>query len=68
MLEDGYVAIPNVSVVADGLALVCEVDGKRVGVPRTALHPHSEVRKVGDRGSLTIIAWVARDLGIEPPR
>ena len=64
MPTESYIAIANVVAISGGTTLVCEVDGSRIAVPRAALHPHSEVRAPGDRGTLTIAESVARELGL----
>ena len=58
------VTIENARAVSDGLALVCEVDGRRVGIPGAFIQPDSEVRKPGDYGKLRIPRWLATNLGL----
>lgn len=56
------VGIPHVAAVSDAITLICEVRGRRVGVPLAMIHAASEVRKVGDRGTLIVEAGLARRL------
>ena len=51
-------------VVSAGLVLICEVRGRRVGIPTSRLAPGNEVWKPGDVGKLVIPRELARDLGL----
>ena len=64
MARDDWLSIEGVHAVSEGLVLICDVDGQRVGVPPTQVAPHSEVRRPGDRGRLIIPRWLAIDLGL----
>lgn len=47
------------------LALLCVVDGRKHWVPKSQIRDESEVKAVGDEGTLVIPAWLASDKGIE---
>jgi hypothetical protein len=57
------VSIENVLAISDGLALICEVNGRRCGVPLRLISWTSEVKSPGDRGRLVIPAQLAVDFG-----
>ena len=57
-------AVRNVRAVTDGLALICQCEGRNFGVPQSLIGPHSQVRAVGDFGMLTVPAWFAREQGL----
>lgn len=67
MEREDLVTIQNVLAVSDGLALICEVEGARFGVPHPHIAASSEVQKVGDRGRLVIPRELAVDLGMPHP-
>lgn len=56
-------AAPDAS---DGIALLCEVRGRRVNIPVAFIQADSKVRKPGDRGTLRIPQWVATNVGLLP--
>ncbi len=57
---DDLVAFANVRVIrATEPALFCAIGGKRVWIPRR--HLNGRLLRRGDRGSLLIRRWVARD-------
>ena len=64
MAQEEWVSIPGVHAVSDGLVLICDVDGRRFGVPLNRIARHSEVRQVGDRGRLVIPRELAFHLGL----
>ena len=44
----------------NGMVLICELpSGRRVGVPFDQIGPESEVRKPGDRGTLSVLCGFA---------
>jgi hypothetical protein len=60
------VTIANVRAISNGLALICEVDGRRFGVPTYEIDPTSEVRRPGDVGMLVVARELVPWLGVEP--
>jgi hypothetical protein len=57
---DDLVPFRNVTVISStGSALLCGVGGKSVWLPRR--HISGRLRCMGDRGTLLIRRWVARD-------
>jgi hypothetical protein len=68
MERQDLVRIANVRAIADGLALTCEVDGRRVSVPHGDVSSGSAVRKPGDFGVLVVPRTVAHRLGLAPLR
>ena len=58
------VAVSQVVAVSEAITLICEVRGRRVGVPLAMIHAASEVRRPGDRGTLIIEAGLARRLNL----
>jgi hypothetical protein len=61
---DNNVVLDDVVAVSDGLALICEIGGRRFGVPKDSIQPGSQVRNPGDRGRLVITRALARNLGL----
>ena len=61
-LERGEcVSVSDVLAVSNGMVLICELpSGRRIGVPFDQIGPESEVRKPGDRGTLSVLCWFAR--------
>jgi hypothetical protein len=63
---DDLVPFRNVTVISStGTALFCGVGGKSVWLPRG--HISGRLRCIGDRGTLLIRRWVARDRHLLPP-
>ena len=60
-LERGEcVSVSDVLAVSNGMVLICELpSGRRIGVPFDQIGPESEVRKPGDRGTLSVLCWFA---------
>ena len=58
------VSIENALAISDGLALICEVNGRRFGVPLNLISSTSEVKQPGDRGRLVIPERLAFDFGL----
>ena len=57
--------IRDVTVIADlGVALICQVDGRRTVIPRALVLAGSEVAKPGDHGALVVPRQFAFDLGL----
>ena len=56
-----YVDLDATVLVATDMALLCEIDGKEVWIPRSLIHKDSEVSFPDDSGMLKIPYWVARD-------
>ena len=54
------VEFDDVEVIgASVLAILCNINGKRVWIPQSQIHDDSEVWKQGDRGKLMITRWIA---------
>ena len=64
MDRDELVSIEEVVAISEGLALICEVGGRRVSVPCSQIDPASDVQRPGDRGRLVIPRWLATNLGL----
>ena len=47
-----------------GMAILCDIDGKLVWVPRTQLLVGTTVQGAGDDGHVVIPRWLARNLGV----
>lgn len=45
-------------------ALLCQVDGKEVWIPRSQVLDDSEVNEEGDEGVLVIPEWLALERGL----
>ena len=56
------VSIPDVHVLNEGQALVCEYQGRRFGLPPHLILEGSEVHGAGDVGRLVVPAWFAEEL------
>lgn len=61
---DDAIVVENVVAVYDGISLMCDVSGRRVGIPYSLILLGSEVRKAGDSGRLVVARRFARDLGL----
>ena len=59
--------IPDVRALSEGIALVCQVQGHRAGVPKDEIMAESHVRKPGDYSVLVIARAVAVRLGFPVP-
>ena len=62
------VAFANVLALRQGLVLLCELDGQRIGVLREEIAAESEVQKPGDYGRLVITRRHAIDLRLMDER
>ncbi len=57
--------VRDVTVVGElRAALICEIDGRRIVVPRAVVRPGSAVHRRGDHGTLVVPRAVAFDLGL----
>ena len=45
-----------------GMAILCEIDGQQVWVPRSQLLVGTTVQRVGDHGQIVIPRWLAINL------
>jgi hypothetical protein len=64
---DDLVPFRNVTIISStGSALLCGVGGKSVWLPRK--HTSGRLWCMGDRGTLLIRRWVARDRRLVSPR
>jgi hypothetical protein len=53
-----WVSVSDVLAISNGMVLICELpNGRRIGVPFHQIGPESEVRKPGDRGTLSVLRW-----------
>lgn len=64
--RDGFVLVRSVRAVQEGLWLVCEVAGRRIGIPTHAIAAWSDVRQSGDYGVLALQRQVAESMGLVP--
>ena len=64
MVTAERVTVEDVLAVSDGPVLVCEIAGRRVGIPYACIEAGSEVHGAGDRGKLVIPVELARNLGL----
>ena len=64
MHRNELVRIPNVLAIGGGPALICEMKGRRVGVPVAQIAARSQVRSPGDYGDLVIPRWLAVNLDL----
>ena len=46
-------------------ALLCDVDGEEVWIPKSQIQDDSEVTEKGDMGILAIPAWLADEKGLD---
>lgn len=44
-----------------GKAILCEIEGKAVWLPKSQLHDESDELAVGEEGTIYIPAWLAKD-------
>jgi hypothetical protein len=52
----------NVTVLRETeKAILCEIDGKQVWLPKSQIHDDSEVYKMGTEGELVISQWLAEE-------
>lgn len=59
------VTFEDVKVIRDsGTAILCEVDGEEVWIPKSQIDDDSEVYKAGTDGKLIIPEWLATDKGL----
>lgn len=45
-----------------GMAILCEIDGQQVWVPRSQLLVGTTMQRVGDQGEIVIPRWLAINL------
>jgi hypothetical protein len=60
--DDLPVAFSGRLVREGGLALLCDIGGQQVWVPRSQLLVGTTVRHAGDDGQIVIPSWLARNL------
>jgi hypothetical protein len=46
------------------MALLCEIDGKQVWIPKSQIDDDSEVWEEGQSGELIINEWLAKEKGL----
>ena len=61
---DDVVTIHAHAIKDTGLALICQVDGQSVVIPKSQIREASEVKKEGDEGDLVIPEWLAAQKGL----
>jgi len=60
-----HVCEDDVACVADTVAAVLvELDGEDVWIPRSQLHDDNEVNAKGDTGKLVMTRWIAEQKGL----
>jgi hypothetical protein len=63
--EEEPVEFEHVHVMAEtDLAILCEIEGKKVWIPLSQVHEDSEVSSQGDEGTLLITRWFAEKAGL----
>jgi hypothetical protein len=63
--EEDQVAFDDAEVIADThLAVLCEVGGREVWIPRSVLRIGTEVFDRGDCGALVVPRWFALEKGL----
>ena len=45
------------------LVLIPDIDDDPVWVPRSQVHPHSEITKLGESGEFAVTKWLAQKRG-----
>jgi hypothetical protein len=60
--DDHPVTLSGRLVREGGMALLCEIDGQQVWVPRSQLLVGTTVQHVGDQGEIVIPHWLAINL------
>jgi hypothetical protein len=59
------VQIQNVTVVMEKeKALLVEVEGEQIWIPKSQIHDDSEVYKADTEGTLVIPEWLAKEKGL----
>jgi hypothetical protein len=58
------IELHDVRAISVGLTLICEMGGRRFGVPRQLILAGSQVCSVGDSGTLLVPAWFAEEQGL----
>lgn len=53
-----------VTVAKSGKAILVKIDGNEVWIPSSQVHDDSEVWKKGDKGTLILTEWIARQKGL----
>jgi hypothetical protein len=66
MARHDWVFIANVRAVSDGLVLLCEINGRRIGIPTHEIGSGSQVREPGDFGVLVVSREFAQRVGMAP--
>lgn len=63
-MELSYVLIDGVLKETEA-AILIDVDGDEIWIPKSQIHEDSQVRELGDRGELVIPEWLAIEKGLE---
>jgi len=59
------VTIPDVTVNKEtDKALLCEIEGEEMWIPKSQIQDDSEVFAEGDEGDLIISEWIAKEKGL----
>lgn len=60
-----YVTFEGVEVIRETTdALLCQIEGKEIWMPKSQLSEESEVRGDGDKGDLVCSEWIANQKGL----
>jgi len=64
-MNDEWCYFDDVEVVAETpKALLCDIDGEKVWIPKSQMGDESEVWMEGDSGLLVISDWIAGEKGL----
>lgn len=59
------VEFTNVSAKREtDLALLCEIDGDEIWIPKSQIAAESDVQGAHDKGTLIVKEWIAREKGL----
>jgi len=47
-----------------GDAVLCDIEGEEIWIPKSQIHDDSEIWKSGQDGALVITRWIARKKGL----
>jgi len=64
-MDRNSVEFSDVKAIAETeVALLCEVDGEEVWLPKSQVQDESEVWQKGDEGTLVVSEWIAKQKGL----
>jgi len=65
-MASNTVTLSDVSVVKEtDKALLCNIHGEEIWIPKSQIHEDSEVYEEGGKGSLVITQWLASQKGLD---